>query len=886
MPLRSHHSATLRAAFVLGLTLAAAWLSTVVTGPSAAQAAGFEPDSSASAHERTSSYAPALKRLQQRLLLQGARARMARAKALAHLLRKHPGQVRPGTGIRRRGDWYEAGGPQGAGTRAPGELTASPARATAALVPDVLVNDRTQDALSTDIGQAEQMIAAQGTNILIAWNDGLGFVSASNQSTQGYGYSVDGGVTFTDGGSPPVPAGWRWASDPLMTVNEKTGDFWFCAMVDDNSTRNGIALVKARFTAGTVQWSTPALVRSGSSFAVAFDKPWIAADSLSGRLYLSYTVFSATGDTIVFQRSSAGGTTWDNPQRLSSNAEAGNVQGSRPAVGPDGEVYVAWYSIDVESPYADHMMIRKSTDQGATFNAAVNAASVYSNFGSGAPGFNRGTGITYPSIAVDRSTGTRRGRIYMAWNEAVDIWGDLPALGATGAVSETEPNDSPATADAFAPGRILRGALSASADFDFFRFNGTAGQTLVFYADSLTPNLLMSLRLFCTDGTTRLALSVPPDPGPGNFICFTLPASGNYHLRCSSWDYSTGSYRIVTGLHTPTADGRARDHRDAFVAWSDGGATWSAAARVSDSPVGFDDWLPEVAVGGDNAGTPAGDSRPYCLWYDWRESASICGGGSNVHLARSDDHGATWTPVGTLNATQTDWTNVGSNIMPNQGDYLALFANRDSLYAAWADGRNGDPDIYAVTVPLLATPLAAEFSSVESAPGRVTLHWTTSGNTSPVVTVERRDSLTDFTTIGEPARDGAGNLSFVDATVSPGNRYAYRLAWVEDATPQTTPEVWVDVPVAVPAFALRGAWPNPASRRDGVFISLTLPDARPATLELLDVAGRQLARLQVEGAGEDKRVNISEGLALEPGIYLVRLTQGGRSLTHRIAVVP
>ena len=122
-----------------------------VRGQSAAPGQYSEPAAGA----QTSSYAPALKRLQQRLLLQGARARMARAKALTHLLRKHPEQVRPGAGVRWWGDWNEAGGPQGTGTRAPGERAASSARATAALVPDVLVNDRTRDNAYSVVGQAD-----------------------------------------------------------------------------------------------------------------------------------------------------------------------------------------------------------------------------------------------------------------------------------------------------------------------------------------------------------------------------------------------------------------------------------------------------------------------------------------------------------------------------------------------------------------------------------------------------------------------------------------------------------------------------------------------------------------------------------------------------------
>ena len=91
----------------------------------------------------------------------------------------------------------------------------------------------------------------------------------------------------------------------------------------------------------------------------------------------------------------------------------------------------------------------------------------------------------------------------------------------------------------------------------------------------------------------------------------------------------------------------------------------------------------------------------------------------------------------------------------------------------------------------------------------------------------------------------------------------------------------MDVPVAA-TFALNGARPNPASH--GVFVSLSLPDAVPARLELLDVAGRRLGERQVAGAGEH-RVDVSEGLTLEPGVYLVRLTQGTRSLTTRVTVI-
>jgi hypothetical protein len=87
------------------------------------------------------------------------------------------------------------------------------------------------------------------------------------------------------------------------------------------------------------------------------------------------------------------------------------VQGSRPAVGPNGEVYVVWSSIG--SVDVDYMKIVRSTNQGqaGTFTAPVNVATQFSNYGSGAPGFNRGMGITFPASRWIARPGRTRPRL-------------------------------------------------------------------------------------------------------------------------------------------------------------------------------------------------------------------------------------------------------------------------------------------------------------------------------------------------------------------------------------------------------------------------------------------------------------------------------------------
>jgi hypothetical protein len=894
MPQPTRRPAFLRAALVLAL--AAAFPASARAGEDPARAAAPEgaPGAQAgTAGARLSSFAPALKRLQRQAILEGAARRMERARAFERLRRDHPELAKAPVRMRRPRDWSEAGGPQGVGrNRTPELRTARPAAALLQLPADVIVNDRTDDAGFTGVGQAEQMIAVHGQNILVAFNDGLGFeIGSGVTSTQGYSYSVDGGATFVDGGVPPTPTDWRWTSDPVVVVNEKTGDFWYCALVDVGTSQNGVGVVKASFAGGNLQWGTPVLAYVVNNSTAVADKPWMAADSLSGRLYLSYTVFSGSGtsatDNIYFQRSSPGGGSWEGPQTLSAPSEAGAVQGSRPAVGPNGEVYVVWSSIGAVD--VDYMKIVRSTNQGqaGTFTAPVNVAAQFSNYGSGAPGFNRGMGITFPGIAVDRSTGPHRGRVYVTWNECIDFFAD--DLGTGGTVAESEPNGTFAGANSFTLGQVVTGNVSSTSaiahDFDGFKFTGTAGQTVIFFASDVAPSLDLSLRLFCSDTTTRLALSAL-GPGSQDIIAYTLPASGTYYLRCTDFvaftgGFSAGPYTIHTGVHTPIPQDRARDHRDAFVSWSDNLTTWSTPVRASDSPAGYDDWLPEVAVAGDNANPLVGSGRPYALWYDWRDSpASTCGGVSNVYLSRSDDGGATWTRVGVVTDAQSVWTNTRSDIAPNQGDYLSLFANATHLYACWADGRNGDPDVFAIKVPLETTAADIALVSVQAEPDSVSLAWFAAASVS-AATVQRSGNGTDFVDLAGIIPDGTGHLVYVDRSVTPGGRYYYRLAWSAGSTTFTTPATLVVVPLRALVLLAR---PNPANEKEGWQVLVELADATPGTLELFDVSGRRIVQKVVSGL-RPPPVNLSEGVTLKPGLYLIRLTQAGRSVTTRVTVV-
>jgi hypothetical protein len=83
------------------------------------------------------------------------------------------------------------------------------------------------------------------------------------------------------------------------------------------------------------------------------------------------------------------------------------------------------------------------------------------------------------------------------------------------------------------------------------------------------------------------------------------------------------------------------------------------------------------------------------------------------------------------------------------------------------------------------------------------------------------------------------------------------------------------------SLALRAASPNPSAGR---FVAdFSLPDAAPATLELLDLAGRRVWRQEVGTLGPGRHVlKVAEGTGLPAGLYLLRLLHGGWTQTLKI----
>jgi hypothetical protein len=85
-------------------------------------------------------------------------------------------------------------------------------------------------------------------------------------------------------------------------------------------------------------------------------------------------------------------------------------------------------------------------------------------------------------------------------------------------------------------------------------------------------------------------------------------------------------------------------------------------------------------------------------------------------------------------------------------------------------------------------------------------------------------------------------------------------------------------------LAIERCWPNPV-RGGHALVGFELSSDAPADLEVFDLAGRRLAEFAgLHGAGPHQ-IELGAGGALEPGVYLVRLTQAGASASRRVTVL-
>jgi len=98
------------------------------------------------------------------------------------------------------------------------------------------------------------------------------------------------------------------------------------------------------------------------------------------------------------------------------------------------------------------------------------------------------------------------------------------------------------------------------------------------------------------------------------------------------------------------------------------------------------------------------------------------------------------------------------------------------------------------------------------------------------------------------------------------------------------PGVAVEPEMPSTSLVIEGVRPNPA--RGSFAVTFVLPGAGQAKLEVFDVAGRRVLARDLRGVGEGRHtMTIDEARTLSAGSYLVRLSQAGRVVLSRVALL-
>lgn len=296
----------------------------------------------------------------------------------------------------------------------------------AAQFANIQVNDPSTD-IPEQTTQSETTIAIYKDTVLVAFVDTGQYlpVTVGVSSLSGYARSDDGGQTFIDLGRVPPSSRSIGYSDPSLGVDSQ-GSFYFANLQYIPEQRRTLSMLGvARSTDGGRTFSEPVLV-GGTDQANFQDKELIAVDNSGGRfdgnVYMAWTEFTPSGPRILFVRSTDGGKTFSSPLVLSDDI---SVQGATPAVGPDGEVYVAWIAFEGNERV---LKIRRSDDGGVSFAEPVIATQIMRTADPQATRDCRRQALRggirtleLPSVAVDRSPASLfRSALYIAYQSDPD----------------------------------------------------------------------------------------------------------------------------------------------------------------------------------------------------------------------------------------------------------------------------------------------------------------------------------------------------------------------------------------------------------------------------------------------------------------------------------
>ncbi len=139
-------------------------------------------------------------------------------------------------------------------------------------------------------------------------------------------------------------------------------------------------------------------------------------------------------------------------------------------------------------------------------------------------------------------------------------------------------------------------------------------------------------------------------------------------------------------LHASYVNGAGGEFNIYYKYSDNHGASFQGFKQLNDNTPSDDteQFFPTLSVGP--------DGRVTVGWYDRRNDAggtSLC----DFYVTQSVDGGVTFGPNRRMSDMSVAWCGVPADAIPNFGDYNDMDSDERSVFAAWSDAREGNPDV-------------------------------------------------------------------------------------------------------------------------------------------------------------------------------------------------
>jgi hypothetical protein len=269
----------------------------------------------------------------------------------------------------------------------------------------------------TDVTQSENSVFIDPSDESVTLNSNNSSSWTAGYADQAYGadalFSLDGGQEWQ--GSTRGTNGTN-NGDPSTAIG--LNGWWYVGRISEEW---GQAVSYSKDQGKS--WTNVKVGQGPTAAYGVLDKNHLWIDSSPGSPFAGYLYDgwtnqipgSADTNQIEIARSADHGLTWSSPYNISSAAMAGSLNhGVNIQTGPGGEVYAAWSIYDTWPSDETAIGFAKSIDGGGIFTPATRIITNIKGIRASMTGKNMRVN-SFPSMAVDLSTGPNRGTIYLVW---------------------------------------------------------------------------------------------------------------------------------------------------------------------------------------------------------------------------------------------------------------------------------------------------------------------------------------------------------------------------------------------------------------------------------------------------------------------------------------